>query len=177
MSNRTACGNDVAFDVDTQGDEVLVMKPTAANPYKGENRVVMMQWEKEYMEACVDRLELKQGACVCEIGFGLGYSADHIQAANPAQHCIVECSSAVLLRLEVWARDKPSVSIIRGFWQDQLPSLSAFDAIFYDDFPLPVKQNDDKVDDLAEVEDLEDISLFRVNLGLDPRSSLTTCDT
>ena len=41
------------------------------------NFQVMMEWEKPYMEACVDMLKPK--GHVLEIGFGFGYSADQFQ--------------------------------------------------------------------------------------------------
>jgi guanidinoacetate N-methyltransferase len=143
----------LAFEHDERGDTILVMKPDAPNeqPYKGENQVVMMQWEKEYMEACVQRLDIGPDTSVCEIGFGLGFSADKIQAQNPAAHYIVECSSVVLQELKKWAQDKPSVVIVRGFWQEQLPVLGKFDALFFDDFPLSNEASSQSIDDLAEV--------------------------
>jgi guanidinoacetate N-methyltransferase len=148
----------LAFEDDERGDPILVMKPDPAAqqadktvPYKGDNQVVMMQWEKQYMEACVERLDIGPGKSVCEIGFGLGFSADRIQSKQPAAHYIVECSSVVLERLEKWAEDKPSVVIVRGFWQEQLPTLGKFDALFFDDFPLPNETSPQSTDDLAEV--------------------------
>ncbi len=41
-------------------------------PYKGTNRVIMMEWERPYMEACVDRMGIGPESVVLEIGFGLG---------------------------------------------------------------------------------------------------------
>ena len=47
---------------------------------------VMMEWEKPYMEALVDRLQ--PSGDVLEIGFGLGYSADAIQKYDINTHTI-----------------------------------------------------------------------------------------
>ena len=64
------------FDMDARGDEVLVMAgaddkgagsgpgdgegPTA-RPTRGRNTVVMMRWEKEYMERLVAALDIRAG--------------------------------------------------------------------------------------------------------------------
>ena len=46
--------------------------PTMPAPYRGSNKIMMMEWEKGYMEACVDALQITPGSHVLEIGFGLG---------------------------------------------------------------------------------------------------------
>lgn len=98
---------------------------------------VMMEWEKPYMEECVDELRI-DGACdVLEVGFGCAYSANRIQEAGPRSHTIIECSDSVLERLRLWAADKPNVRIVEGTWQAQLPDLGLFDCIFFDDYGLP----------------------------------------
>ena len=53
-----------AFQIDNNNQEILL---SAAN------HQVMMEWEKPYMEACID--ELKPKGNVLEIGFGMGYYA------------------------------------------------------------------------------------------------------
>eukprot|EP00968_Pinguiococcus_pyrenoidosus_P015794 scaffold1474_cov256-Pinguiococcus_pyrenoidosus.AAC.4 len=96
------CG--LSFGWDARGEEVLLMhRPngddkSAAEPYKGENRVVMMEWEKPYMEALVEALRLSPRDDVLEIGFGCGYSALAILDASPRSHCIIECDPVVLRR-------------------------------------------------------------------------------
>ena len=102
------------------------------------NNQVMMEWEKPYMEACIDLLEPKGN--VLEIGFGLGYSADRIQAYKPKSHTIIECDKIVLQKLETWAEDKKNVIIIKGKWQEKLPELGIFDEIFMDDYPLEITE-------------------------------------
>ena len=64
-------------------------------------------WEKPYMEACVDALGITGEDSVLEIGFGCGFSADHIHSKSPRSHTIVECSPVVLECLRKWAEDKP----------------------------------------------------------------------
>ena len=98
------------------------------------NQQVMMEWEKPYMEACIDVLQ--PAGDVLEIGFGCAYSANKIQSYNPKSHTIVECDSEVLKKLREWAKDKANVKIVEGRWQDVIHTLGVFDEIFMDDFPL-----------------------------------------
>ena len=60
------------FTKDDLGHEVLL---------KDGKFQVMMQWEKPYMQACIDAL--KPTGDVLEVGFGCGYSATHIQTYHP----------------------------------------------------------------------------------------------
>ncbi len=39
-------------------------------PCVGSNTIVMMEWERPYMEACVDALKISPSDSVLEIGFG-----------------------------------------------------------------------------------------------------------
>ena len=97
---------------------------------------VMMEWEKPYMEALVDRL--KPSGDVLEIGFGLGYSANAIQKYDISTHTIIECDPEVLIKLREWAkRQKHKVIIVEGSWQEVLSTIDQrFDSIFMDDYPL-----------------------------------------
>ena len=97
---------------------------------------VMMEWEKPYMEALVDRLN--PSGDVLEIGFGLGYSADAIQKYDINTHTIIECDPVVLVRLKQWAKQqKHKVIIVEGSWQKVLHTLDQrFDSIFMDDYPF-----------------------------------------
>lgn len=103
---------------------------------------VMMEWEREYMERCVDRLGIDSDSHVLEIGYGCGYSSQRIQAAHPKSHTIVECAPAVLARLHAWAGEvgREGVLIVEGTWQECLPSLGIFDCIFLDDYGEPGPQ-------------------------------------
>lgn len=95
---------------------------------------VMMEWEKPYMVALVDALQ--PFGDVLEVGFGLGYSATQIQKYKPRSHTIIECDPTVLIEAHQWAAKHPSVTVVPSKWQEALPSLGVFDAIFFDDFPL-----------------------------------------
>ena len=96
---------------------------------------VMMEWERSYMDALVQRLN--PFGDVLEIGFGLGYSATAIQKYNIKSHTIIEFDSEVLKKLRVWAsRQKHQVIIINGAWQERLPQITKrFDIFFHDDYP------------------------------------------
>lgn len=97
----------------------------------------MMEWERPYMKAIIDRLA--PTGDVLEVGFGMGYSADEIQKHNISSHTIIEGDPNVLKKLKKWARkQKHKVIIIEGMWQDKLNSLGKFDSIFFDDAPNDV---------------------------------------
>ena len=108
----TSRGNH--YDLDHNGKEILLSS-------KGQQ--VMMEWEKPYMQKLVDVLRIDSTCDVLEVGFGCGYSATCIQSYQPQSHTIIECDQLVFERLEKWAKDKPSVKIVRGLWQVKLPKL------------------------------------------------------
>ena len=98
---------------------------------------IMMEWERPWMEACADALQVDESSRVLEIGFGCGYSSNHIQMQRPKQHVIIECSEPVLQRLRPWAASRPGVLVVEGTWQTVLPTLGEFDCIFFDDWGAP----------------------------------------
>lgn len=104
---------------------------------------VMMEWERPYMLECVVALGVDSSCDVLEVGFGCGFSASCIQRAGPRSHTIIECSEAVLQRLRAWAADKPSVRIVQGTWQSRLPELGLFDCLFFDDYGMPGRAEDE----------------------------------
>ena len=101
---------------------------------KTNNFQVMMEWEKPYMEALIDRLN--PTGDVLEIGFGLGYSANRIQSFDIKSHTIIENDEEVLEKLKIWAlKQKHKVNIVSGLWQEELKKLGKFDSVFFDDSP------------------------------------------
>lgn len=112
----------------------------AAVLWSSAGQQVMMQWERAYMETCVDALCIERHGRVLEIGFGLGYSATHVQTFGPTCHTIVECDAAGLGAADAFAAaHAPYVNVLRGTWQATLPELRGrqFDCVFFDDYPLP----------------------------------------
>ena len=118
------------YKIDENGKEILL---------KDNKHQVMMEWEKPYMEACIDKLQPKGD--VLEIGFGMGYSATQIQKYKPKSHTIIEMDPVVIKRLEEWAKDYDNIIIVEGTWQEKINGLGKFDEIFFDDFPLKVPEN------------------------------------
>lgn len=116
------------FSLDREGKEQLL---------DADGQQVMMEWEKPYVEKCVDELQITSECDVLEIGFGCGYSASRIQRFQPRSHTIIECSEVVLERLKQWAASRPNVHIVAGTWQQRLPHLGVFDCIFFDDYGQP----------------------------------------
>ena len=90
----------------------------------------MMEWERPLMESHIN--ELKPYGDVLEIGFGMGYSASHIQTYDPKTYTIIECDPIVIKRCREWARDYDNVIIIESKWQDVLDELGTYDIIFFD---------------------------------------------
>jgi len=92
---------------------------------------VMMDWEDDIMKTSADYI-CENGGDILEIGFGMGISADHIQANDINSHTIVESHPQIIEKLKEWAQDKPNVIIIEGDWYDIKDSLSTYDGLFYD---------------------------------------------
>lgn len=113
------------FTLDQEGKELLL---------KDGKFQVMMEWEKPYMQACIQAID--PHGDVLEVGFGCGYASDFIQEFNPKSHTIVEYHPVVAKKARKWARGKKNVYIIEDTWQSALKKLGKFDAIFFDDYPL-----------------------------------------
>ncbi len=143
---------------DARGDEQLEL---CGAPAEGASSVVMMAWERPYMEALVDALAITSTDSVLEIGYGLGFSCAAIQRREPRRHVVVECDANVRARIpdgvEVvsdyvparWDRTPPQrgaashgVEVAATTWQAYIDGVSfyddaeRFDAVFFDDFPI-----------------------------------------
>ncbi len=94
---------------------------------------VMSTWESPIMQKHAD-IVCANGGHILEFGFGMGISADMIQAKNPTSHTIIEINDAIYTRLEEWASDKPNVTAVKGDWYDDIPTDKKYDGIFYDGF-------------------------------------------
>tara|TARA_R100001463_G_scaffold131367_1_gene191323 strand:+ start:1153 stop:1719 length:567 start_codon:yes stop_codon:yes gene_type:complete len=94
---------------------------------------VMMDWEDSIMKKSADYV-CQNGGNILEIGFGMGISADYIQANSINSHTIVENHPQIIEKAKAWAADKPNVTIIEDDWHSAKDSLSTYDGIFYDTF-------------------------------------------
>ena len=96
---------------------------------------VMMEWEKPYMEACIDKLDIS--GSVLEIGFGFGYSAHRIcSSPNITEYNVIECSPIVWEKVEEFRKEFPNlkINLIKGRWQDVLCTCKKYDRCFFDDY-------------------------------------------
>ena len=118
------------YKLDKHGKEILL---------QDNKHQVMMEWEKPYMEACIDKLQPKGD--VLEIGFGMGYSATQIQKYKPKSHTIIEMDPVVIKKLKEWSKDYDNIIIVEGTWQEKIHDLGTFDEIFFDDYPLKESTN------------------------------------
>jgi hypothetical protein len=110
--------------IDELGAEILEL-PTGHQ--------VMMEWEKPYMKALVDKLS--PAGDVLEVGFGLGYSANYIAGYPITSYTVIESDPEIVKTALAWAVKQPfSVQIVEGPWQETLKDLGKFDSIFFDDF-------------------------------------------
>tara|TARA_Y100000593_G_scaffold29186_1_gene58186 strand:- start:1446 stop:2081 length:636 start_codon:yes stop_codon:yes gene_type:complete len=119
---------------------------------------VMMEWEKSYMETCIDKLQPKGN--VLEIGFGMGYSATAIQKYKPKSYTIIECDPVVIEKCKEWAKDYNNVTIIEARWQEVIctEKLGKYDEVFFDDFP----------NDIGTVSELEQFNINnRIHIFID----------
>ena len=92
---------------------------------------VMMLWEDSIMKASADYV-CENGGDILEIGFGMGLSAEYIQANSISSHTIIENHPQVIEKAKAWAKDKPNVTIVEGDWYDVKDSLLTYDGVFYD---------------------------------------------
>ena len=99
-----------------------------------EKMQVMLQWKKLYCEALIDTL--RPFGDVLEVGFGHGYAADRIQTYKPKSHTLIIQDPDTVKEARSWAKKHANITIVEGSWQDKLPSLGTFDAIFFNDYPI-----------------------------------------
>jgi len=96
---------------------------------------IMMEWEKPYMEACIQKLQ--PFGDVLEIGFGLGYSATEIQKFPINSYTVIECDEKTYQRALEWKKQyNHSINIIFGRWEDFYKILPKYDCAFFDDFDI-----------------------------------------
>ena len=94
---------------------------------------VMMDWEDDIMKASADYV-CENGGDILEIGFGMGISANYIQANSITSHTIIENHPQVIEKAKAWANGKSNVTIVEGDWYEVKDSLSTYNGLFYDTF-------------------------------------------
>ena len=92
---------------------------------------VMMDWEDDIMKASANYV-CENGGDILEIGFGMGISADYIQANSITSHTIIENHPQIIEKAKEWALGKTNVTIIEGDWYAVKDTLSTYDGVFYD---------------------------------------------
>ena len=121
----------LVYTKDKEGNEIL-QDETGVHQ-------VMMEWEKPYMEKCIEYLD--PFGSVLEIGFGLGYSANKLCSyQNVTSYTVVECCPEVWKQFESFkenmkiTRPDLKVNVIKGRWEDVLCEGGLFDSVFFDDY-------------------------------------------
>lgn len=121
----------LVYTKDKEGNEIL-QDETGSHQ-------VMMEWEKPYMEKCIEYLD--PSGSVLEIGFGLGYSANKLCSyQDVTSYTVIECCPEVWKHFESFRENMKSVrpelkvDIIKGRWEDVLSEGGIFDSIFFDDY-------------------------------------------
>jgi hypothetical protein len=116
---------------DISGDELLEDEDS--------QHQVMMEWERSYMEKCIELLD--PSGSVLEIGFGMGYSANKICSnKNVKEYTIIECSPIVWDKIKEFEnkyrelRPELKILLIKGRWQDILCTAEVYDSIYFDDY-------------------------------------------
>lgn len=96
---------------------------------------IMMEWEKAYMEACIQKLQ--PFGDVLEIGFGLGYSATEIQKFSINSYTIIECDKDTYHRALKWKENyNHPINVVFGRWENFYYRLPKFDCVFFDDYDV-----------------------------------------
>lgn len=120
--------------------------PTDLRQAQLDDQQIMEDWQLPLMQAMA-RIVGRTGGDVLEIGFGRGVSATLIQQEGVRSHTIVECNDSIARRFEVWRAERPDrdIRLVHGLWQDVLPGLGHFDAIFFHTYAL----DEDEATDLV----------------------------
>ena len=98
----------------------------------GEKGTLVMHADHvDYENAVADFITF-EGATILEIGYGMGLSANQIQANNPTKHIIIEKHEQVYNNAVAWAQDKDNVDIILGDYKDVISTLTdKFDGVYH----------------------------------------------
>jgi hypothetical protein len=99
--------------------------------------IIMDKIAKEVTEEFC-RLVHTPNACILDIGFGLGYSANKFYELGVKSYTVIEINNQIYNKACKWAKDKPNVKVLMGDWQNVIPELKQagekFDGIFMDTY-------------------------------------------
>lgn len=77
-------------------------------------------------------------ACILDVGFGLGYSANKFYELGVKSLTIIEINEQIYRKAQEWAEDKPNVKVLMGDWELVIPELRTagqkYDGIFMDTY-------------------------------------------
>ena len=96
-----------------------------------EDHQYMMEWEKKYMEDCIDFMQ--PYGDVLEVGWGMGYSATQIMKWNPKSYTVLEPDPIVYNRAVEWAKEYSNVTVLKQPWPD-VTGLGKYDCFFFDPY-------------------------------------------
>ena len=108
-------------------------KITYLCPELNETKEIMMIWEQPIMNKMAE-VAVDEGDHVLECGFGMGILSNAVQARNPASHTIVECHPEIIVKLNTWAADKPTVTVVEGNWWGLVDEVKRYDTILMDTY-------------------------------------------
>jgi hypothetical protein len=98
----------------------------------GENGLLVMHKDHVDYENAVGDFITFEGATILEIGYGMGLSANQIQANNPTKHVIIEKHEQVYNNAVDWAKDKDNVEVILGDYKEVISTLTdKFDGVYH----------------------------------------------
>src|SRR5262249_28806720 len=103
-----------------------------------EEDAIIQDWLGPLMQAMATAATAKPGE-ILEVGFGRGMAAAFLQSRSPRSHTIIECNDFIIEKyFKPWRAQHPGADIrlVRGKWQEVISSLSYFDGIFFQTYPL-----------------------------------------
>jgi guanidinoacetate N-methyltransferase len=136
--------SELVFDLEALDRTAAELVPGTAFSSLGDRAMaeladeeIMEDWQIPLMAAMARIVTASKGH-VLEIGFGRGIASQLIQQGAPASHTIIECNESIVRRFESWRKEwrARDIRMVRGMWQDALPELDAFDAVFFHTYPL-----------------------------------------
>jgi len=116
-----------------ESDKITFQNAVNNHKFSPGTMEVMMDWEQPIMEKMAE-VAVEEGDHVLECGFGMGILSNAVQARNPASHTIVECHPDVIVKLNAWAADKPTVTVVEGDWWGLVDEIKRYDTILMDTY-------------------------------------------